>query len=87
MSPESSRRSNESHEGSTHSRTKRSDSIKKKRRKHSSPSNDRRKSKSPEAEIDWDGSDDEEKKIEELRRQRKERTELLTKMEKANTLR
>uniref|UniRef100_A0AC34G6S9 Uncharacterized protein n=1 Tax=Panagrolaimus sp. ES5 TaxID=591445 RepID=A0AC34G6S9_9BILA len=86
MSPESSRRSNDSHEVSSRSR-KKSESIKKKRRKHSSPSRDRRKSNSPEADIDWNGSDDEDRKIEELRRRRKERNELLKKTESANSSR
>uniref|UniRef100_A0A914PQY2 Uncharacterized protein n=1 Tax=Panagrolaimus davidi TaxID=227884 RepID=A0A914PQY2_9BILA len=48
---------------------------------------DRKRSKSPEVDIDWNGSDDEEKKIEELRRRRQELAESLKKDESANTSR
>uniref|UniRef100_A0AC35FIB1 Serine/threonine-protein kinase PRP4 homolog n=1 Tax=Panagrolaimus sp. PS1159 TaxID=55785 RepID=A0AC35FIB1_9BILA len=48
---------------------------------------DRKRSKSPEVDIDWNGSDDEEKKIEELRRRRQELAKSLKKDESANTSR
>ena len=48
----------------------------------------RKRSKSPVLDIDWNGSDDEEKKIEEMRKRRQARHEAIKKLtESAETSR